>query len=247
MSQEVHGLAAFYASAPGVVARRMLGAALQRLWPQLRGLEVAGVGWPGSYMGLWPDATRRLALVPRPLATVPPPAPSAVIPEALLPLPDLSMDRILLIHAMEAVPNPEALLRECWRVLRDDGRLIVVLPNRHGAWSLFDHTPFGQGRPWSRGQVRRMLESRLFRVETVRPALFVPPFPWRGMLAGAAVWEGVGRAALPGLSGLVIAEAVKDVLGVVPSAGLEAAMQGARVRVPIQGVQGHGREPHAGV
>ena len=39
------------------------------------------------------------------------------------------------------------LLRECWRVLRDDGRLLVVVPNRLGSWALFDHTPFGQGRP----------------------------------------------------------------------------------------------------
>lgn len=253
MSHEVHGPGSFYASATGVVARRMLRAALRRMWPGLRGLEVAGVGWAAPYLGLWPGAARSIALVPAPLAGAlspvglkwaappaapkwaAPPAPCAVMPEALLPLPDLSLDRILLVHALETVANPEALLRECWRVLRDDGRLIVVLPNRHGAWSLFEHTPFGHGRPWSRGQLRRLLESRLFRVAAIRPALFVPPFPARWALAGAGVWEGAGRAVVPGLSGLVLAEAVKDVLGAVPSAGLEAAMHGARapVRMPV--------------
>lgn len=237
MSHEVHGLTAFYASATGVVARRVLRASLRRMWPELRGLELAGLGWASPYLDLWPGAARRLALVPSLLAE-PPPARCAVIPEKTLPLPDLSVDRILLVHALEAVPNPEALLRECWRVLRDDGRLLLVLPNRLGAWSLFDHTPFGQGRPWSRGQIRRLLESRLFRVEAMRPALFVPPFPARWALAGAGLWEGAGRALLPGLSGLVLAEAVKDVLGVVPTAALETAMQGARapVRVPVQRV-----------
>jgi SAM-dependent methyltransferase len=138
------------------------------------------------------------------------------MPEALLPLPDLSMDRIILVHALEMVQAPEALLRECWRVLRDDGRLIVVVPNRLGAWSLFDHTPFGQGRPWSRGQLWRLLEGRLFRVAQMRPALFAPPLPWPWALTGAAIWEGMGRVALPRLSGVVMAEAVKDVLGAVP-------------------------------
>ena len=243
MSHEVHGLGAFYASAMGVVARRQLRAALRRMWPELRGLDVLGVCWPAPYLGLWPNAARSLALVPAPLATAAPPPSCAIIPESILPLPDLSIDRILLVHAMEAVDRPEALLRECWRVLRDNGRLIVLLPNRHGVWSLFDHTPFGQGRPWSRGQIRRLLGSRLFRVEAIRPALFVPPFPPRWALAGAAAWEGVGRSLLPGLSGVVLAEAVKDVLGAVPTAALKKAMQGARM--PVRGLQAHGAKSHA--
>jgi SAM-dependent methyltransferase len=217
MSHEVHGLAAFYASASGIVAQRMLQQGLRGMWPQLHGMNVLGLGWAMPYLPLWSgQAARSLALVPAPIASPAPPPPAAVMPEALLPLPDLSMDRIVLVHALEMVQAPEALLRECWRVLRDDGKLIVVVPNRLGAWSLFDHTPFGQGRPWSRGQLLRLLEGRLFRVARVRPALFVPPLPWPWALTGAAMWEGLGRMALPRLSGVVMAEAVKDVLGAVP-------------------------------
>lgn len=233
MSHEVHGLAAFYASAPGAAARRMLGGGMTALWPELRGMEVLGLGWAAPYLPLWPQSgaqatARSLALVPAPIASPAPPAPAAVMPEALLPLPDLSMDRIILVHALESVQAPEALLRECWRVLRDDGRLIAVVPNRLGAWSLFDHTPLGQGRPWSRGQLVRLLEGRLFRVGRVRPVLFAPPLPWGWAYAGAGVWEGVGRALLPRLSGVVMAEAVKDVLGAVPAGEGLARM----IRVP---------------
>lgn len=233
MSPEVHGVAAFYADATGGVARRIVTAALRLLWPRLDGLEVAGIGWAQPYLDIWPGAARLVALVPEPLAFTGPPAGCAVMPQALLPLPDLSLDRIILIHALEAVENPEALLRECWRVLRDDGRVIVIVPNRRGAWSLFDHTPFGWGRVWSQGQMRRLLESRLFRVAALRPTLFVPPLPWRWALTGAGMWERVGRALLPGLSGLVVVEAVKDVLGAVPNAGLEPAIGQRVVRVPI--------------
>jgi hypothetical protein len=62
----------------------------------------------------------------------------------------------------------------------------------------------------------RLLEGRLFRVAQMRPALFAPPLPWPWALTGAAIWEGMGRVALPRLSGVVMAEAVKDVLGAVP-------------------------------
>ncbi len=236
MSHEVHGLASFYASPPGVVARRMLRGGLRGLWPELRGMEVAGVGWAAPYLGLWSGhAARCVALVPAPIAQPPLAGPCAVMPEALLPLPDLSLDRILLVHALEGVQQPQALLRECWRVLRDDGRLIAVLPNRLGAWSLFDHTPFGQGRPWSRGQAVRLLESRLFRVERMRGALFVPPIPYRLALAGAGFWEGAGRAMFGRLSGVILAEAVKDVLGAVPTAAAEHVLAPTRqtVRAPI--------------
>jgi len=236
MSHEVHGLASFYSSPPGVVARRMLRGGLRALWPELRGMEVLGVGWAGPYLGLWSaQAARSIALVPGPIAQPPLSPPAAVMPEAMLPLPDLSVDRMLLVHALEGVQQPQALLRECWRVLRDDGRLIVILPNRLGAWSLFDHTPFGQGRPWSRGQAVRLLESRLFRVERMRAALFVPPFPYRLPLAGAGLWEGAGRAMFGRFSGVIMAEAVKDMLGAVPTAAMEHTLVPVRqtMRAPI--------------
>ena len=62
-----------------------------------------------------------------------------------LPFPDLAFDRILVIHGVEPYGHDERLLRELWRVLKDDGRLLVVAPNRMGLWAHVDSTPFGQG------------------------------------------------------------------------------------------------------
>ena len=218
MSHEVHGLPAFYTSPPGRVARHFIAEGLHALWPELRGMNVLGLGWPAPYLSLWSQhAARCIALVPAPIADEPPPRPAAIMPEALIPLPDLSMDRILLVHALESAERPDALLRECWRVLRDNGRLLAVVPNRLGAWSLFDHTPLGQGHTYSRGQITRQLEARLFRVETTRPALFIPPFPQRWTLSGARLWESTGRHLAPSLSGAILAEAVKDTLATIPT------------------------------
>lgn len=215
MSGEVHALREFYAAPPGQVAARLIGARIAALWPDCKGLDVLGVGWAGPYLGLWPEKPgRRIAVTPPGLGRMPG---SALALDSQLPLPDCCMDRILLIHGLEASEGAQALLRECWRVLRDDGRLIVVAPNRLGSWSLFDHTPFGQGRPYSRGQLQRLLEGQLFRVQRREAALFVPPFPWRFALRGAAMWDRIGRRFSRRLAGVILIEAEKDLFAAIPA------------------------------
>ena len=70
-----------------------------------------------------------------------------------LPLVDASIDRIILVHALEHAENPRETLKEIWRVLSPAGRAVIVVPNRRGVWARFEHTPFGTGRPFSRGQL----------------------------------------------------------------------------------------------
>jgi SAM-dependent methyltransferase len=223
MSGEVHGLQEFYAAPPGQVAQRLLAQRIGALWPDCTGLDVLGLGWALPYMGLWSaQRGRRITLVP---ASFGPPrggAPGeprgcALTDDHDLPLPDRSLDRILLVHGLEASERARPLLRECWRVLRDDGRLMVVAPNRLGCWALFDHTPFGQGRPYSRGQLSRLLEAQLFHVLRREAALFVPPFPWRFALQGARLWEVLGRAVARRFAGVTLIEAEKDMFAALPA------------------------------
>ncbi|MCU0888207.1 MAG: class I SAM-dependent methyltransferase [Rubritepida sp.] len=228
MSGEVHGLPAFYASPPGQVAARLIGARLGMLWPDCTGLDVLGLGWAAPYMGLWArQPGRRIALVP---ASFGPSRGCALTDDHDLPLPDRSLDRILLIHGLEASERARPLLRECWRVLRDDGKLLVVAPNRLGWWALFDHTPLGQGRPYSRGQLSRLLEAQLFRVTRREAALFVPPFPWSFALAGARLWEGWGRRVAKRFAGVTLVEAEKDLFAALPAG---AVAVGRRVVAPL--------------
>lgn len=239
MTTEVHGLPDFYGSAGGAIAARLVGARLHALWPRLPGQSVLGIGHAAPYLPLWAaEAARVVALVPvQHHAPVPrwpaAPARSATVAadEGRLPFADRGFDRVLLVHGLEAAENARRLLREVWRVLRDDGRLIVVAPNRVGLWAHLERTPFGHGQPYSRGQLERLLARHLFRAEQREAALFPPPYGLRFLRRAAPAMERAGRFACPRFAGVVIVEAEKDLF-----AGLPAGAVAVRRRVVVEAV-----------
>ncbi|MBD0272736.1 MAG: methyltransferase domain-containing protein, partial [Acetobacteraceae bacterium] len=151
------------------------------------------------------------------------PCRTAVAEDDALPFPDLSFDRVLLVHGLETAENARRLLRETWRVLKDDGRLLVVVPNRLGLWGQLERTPFGHGRPYSPGQLEALLRRQMFRAERRGEALFVPPFSTRFLLRGAEGWERIGRRLCPRFAGLTLVEAEKDRFAALPAPAAAAA------------------------
>lgn len=167
MSNDVVDLRNFYAQRLGVVARRYVGRGIRTRFVDVRGLRVVGVGYATPYLGLFrEEAERCLAFMPAaqgvlkwPTAK---PGLSALVDEFELPLGDAAVDRLLLVHALEMAHDPGLLLREAWRVLAAGGRLLAVVPNRRGLWARMDTTPFGHGRPYSRGQINQLLRESGF-------------------------------------------------------------------------------------
>jgi SAM-dependent methyltransferase len=221
MAADVHEAAEFYGTARGGVAARLLRERLALLWPELRGQSVLGIGYTAPYLRNWRDtATRCIALTPAQIGVARWPVGAANLSctaeEDALPFADLSFDCILLVHGLEAAENVRSLLREVWRVLKDDGRLLVVAPNRRGMWAHLESTPFGNGRPYSAGQIGELLAASLFRVERRDTALYLPAVKLRLVLRSARLIERAGRRVLPGLAGVTITEAVKDVYAALP-------------------------------
>jgi SAM-dependent methyltransferase len=221
MAADAHAAADFYGTSRGTVAARLLRERLSLMWPDLRGQSVLGIGYAAPYLRLWRDqATRCIALTPAQMGAarwpVGEPNLSCTAEEDALPFPDLTFDRVLLVHGLEAAESARHLLRETWRVLKDDGRLLVVAPNRSGMWAYWESTPFGHGQPYSFGQVGRLLAGALYRVERRDTALFLPPSNGRLILRSASLLEQTGRRWLPGFSGVTITEAVKDVYAAMP-------------------------------
>ena len=206
---------AFYGTPLGLIAAAAIGRRLQQAWPDLTGQAVLGLGYPAPFLPHWQAQAYRCVN-----ATTshhgPAPAGSCVIDALRLPFADLVFDRILVIHGVEPVGQDGRVLREIWRVLKDDGRIMAVAPNRTGLWAHADSTPFGQGQPYSRPQLNRLLAEAMFRAERHDRALFVPPGRAGLLLRTAPAWEAVGHALLPELGGVTIVEAVKDTYAALP-------------------------------
>ena len=233
MTADAHAAAEFYRTSRGAVTARVIRARIAAVWPDVSGCEVLGLGYAVPYLRAWEgQAYRRIALTPAQMGAIrwPPDAPalSCVAEEDALPFPDLVFDRILLVHGLEMAENARRLIREVWRVLKDDGRLLIVTPNRTGMWAYWDSTPFGHGQPYTAGQLGRLLSGALFRVERHDPALWMPPWRARPILRLAPLFERFGRRLMPGLAGVTITEAVKDVYAALP---LRAATRRRLVRV----------------
>ncbi len=234
MSMDVVDLRNFYGSGPGLVARRLIRRRLRAMWPNVGGSSVMGFGYAVPYLRLFQaEAVRVFAVMPAQQGVLrwPDDEPNAVTicDETLLPLPDRSIDRALLIHAVEHSEALPSMLREVWRVLTDDGRMIVVTPNRRSIWARLERTPFGHGRPFSEGQIGRLLRDAMFTPLRTERALFVPPFRSRMLLSTGTAWERLFHAWLPILAGVMLTEAAKQVYAGVPT---PARARARRVTVP---------------
>lgn len=205
----------FYDSMQGRVVQRVLRQRIRALWPEAAGLRVLGLGYAVPYLKLYmSEAERVAALMPGRQGAVfwPPDEKSLVClcDENDMPIESNSVDRILAVHAFQDFEGFAVLLRECWRMLAGQGRLMVIAPNRTGLWARTDSTPFGLGAPWSMGQMRQMLKDCQFVPERAERALFVPPSSSRLMLATAPAWEKVGQRFFDAFGGVNIIEAAKQ-------------------------------------
>ena len=171
------------------------------IWPDLTGARLLGIGYAVPFLGAarrgGRAGLRRHAAGPGRGCRWPAERPNQVVLAAddELPLADRSIDRVLMVHALESAEQSQRLLREIWRVLADGGQALIVVPNRRGLWCLSESTPFGHGRPFSSAQLKQALRSNLFTPRRTARALFVPPSRSRLMLR-TAHGLGADRAAL---------------------------------------------------
>ena len=150
-----------------------------------------------------------------------------------LPLPDRSVDRVLLIHAVECTEQVRPMLREIWRVMADGGRLIVVAPTRAGLWSQIDRSPFYQGHPYSPGQLAALLRANMFAPLQQTRALFMPPTRSRLMMRMAPAVERFGQRWLGRFAGVGVIESGKQLYAGVAERSQSPALVAARPKLRI--------------
>lgn len=222
MRPQVADLHRWYATLAGRRVARALGTLIApavRVRPTLR---LLALGYPAPVlMGLDPARVERLAIAmpgEQGAHRWPSHRPNAAVATSPLHLPfaDGLFDTAILVHALEFAGRPNRLLREVWRVLAPAGELIVIVPNRLGLWTHFESTPFGAGRPYTHGQLDRLLVESMFDPVAHRTALVAPP---AGLLRPLGAIAG---ALAPGIGGVRLALARK-------ADGLRPAMVGRAV------------------
>ncbi|MEM6913920.1 MAG: methyltransferase domain-containing protein, partial [Pseudomonadota bacterium] len=200
-------------------------AKLQDAWGQAQGLRLAGFGFTAPILRVFPEAERHISMVPAgagPLGAMN----EVLVDEDRWPLREASIDRLVIMHGLEEAPDPKRTLREAWRVLADDGRVIVVTANRHGFWTLVENSVFAAGRAYSRRQLINLLHRSLFAPTAQASALYFPPVP--RLAPVAPLWERTASRLeplgmpLPNVAGALLIEARRS---------LAAPVQGTKAEV----------------
>jgi len=230
----------FYGSPLGQVARRLIRRRIRGIWPNVSGMTMLGLGYATPYLRPFRDEAERLfALMPAQQGVLHWPREGrslvALAEEGELPLEDVSVDRVLLVHGLECSEQLRPMLHEIWRVLSGNGRLLVVVPNRAGLWARLERTPFGHGHPYSSSQLSRLLRANMFTPTLTTRALYVPPYPWRIVQRSAYGIEDIGSRWLKQLGGVVIIEASTQIYATTQPRPLRArarALLPSASRVP---------------
>lgn len=234
MHLDVTDIRAFYETPLGQVARRLVRRRLRTLWPDARGRRLLGLGYAIPYLRPYlGEAERVLAFMPAGQGAAPwprnDPGLTALVEEADLPLPDESVDLVLMVHALETGEAVRPMLREIWRVLSPGGRILIVAPNRRGLWARNEATPFGHGHPYSRSQLQGLLRDQMFTPVQWDTALHLWPARAPLALRWSAPIDRMGARWLPRFAGVHLVEASKQIYGLP----LEPAARRVRRRLAV--------------
>lgn len=236
----------FYQSHEGGVCAALLQERLQWFWPDLRQQTVLGVGYTQPYLNTWQEQGAdcvSAVLAPHASAVmtqqkersgVPPEERTCLVDARHLPFDDDAFDRILLVHALQDEEQAVTLLRAAGRVLRDDGRMVLIVPNRFGGRLRQRATPFAREAAFTRGSLRRVLAHAMLHVERRDEALFLPAAQGCTSLQRGQASDIAGKVLSPGLGSLRLVEVVKDVHSVRPLPVASRKAWFSKMVVPVQ-------------
>ncbi|MGI4851021.1 MAG: class I SAM-dependent methyltransferase [Janthinobacterium lividum] len=216
MNFDISDICKFYQTRLGQTAYRYIDHKITQFWSDGAGDVIVGYGYATPYIDRYlQTASRVIGLMPCSQGAIPWPKNKAnlvaLTPADYLPLLDNSVDRILMVHALEHSDNPSQLFREAWRVLVDGGRLLIIVPNRRGFWARNPLTPFGHGKPYSGRQLFGLMEKSLFTPYKPKYALFAPPLNSKVLLQFSDSFEHLGSAWIKKWGGVTLMETSKQI------------------------------------
>lgn len=129
-----------------------------------------------------------------------------------LPIQSEAIDIVLLMHQLESNKNSRDVLEEADRVLRPNGRLIIVGFNRWGVKQLF----YRDKKSCSVGKIKQILCSLDFEITHHQTICFRPAFKNKSTAQHFLFLEALGQLCLPYAGAVFILCATKNIVGMTP-------------------------------
>jgi SAM-dependent methyltransferase len=219
MINDVVDLRDFYASSLGHIVQKDIKNSIQKIWPPCKNQIILGVGYTPPFLNNFDSVNNTIySFMPAQQGVLGwpscQPTMSALVSEGFFPLSDQSIDRILCIHMLENCHDPHTFLQEAWRILKPEGRILFVVPNRRGLWACVDNNPFGYGQPYTMTQLTTLLRAHLFTPLFQYRGLYAPPTSSKFFSLMRPLLERIGPKCLQKFSGVIYVEAIKQVYAV---------------------------------
>ncbi len=230
MYSSVDDLRAFYNSDIGAIVQHTLQKRICSLWGDVHDYRILGCGYALPYLSALEKRSERvIAMMSANQGVQRWPQHSEnrtlLCDESYLPIENASVDCVLLVHHLEYCNDLPRALHEIWRILKSNGRVLIIVPNRMGLWARADWSPLGHGHPFTQSQLEAYLRKAKLCVDSHEGALFMPPIPKSPVVMKSAhLFERMGRSFMPFIAGVHVVEAHKEIYARVDKTGTGSAV-----------------------
>ncbi len=215
MKKNIDNFKIFYLSFLGKAVSNILSQKISDLWKPINNSRVAAIGFCSPYLKSINKKTQRIFFLTPSLhglyyfdlndknITV-------SVNEYILPIEDLSLDRLLVAHSFEYLIDHKKFLREAWRVLDKNGEILIIVPNSFGLWRPYYKKNLSSLRTFSFAELDALLLNNFFTPIDFKYSLFFPPINNQLVLKRVNIFEKVNMSFLKFFSGTIIVRARKN-------------------------------------
>lgn len=222
MKINIENFKIFYSSFLGKSITQIILKKIHNLWPNFNNSRNAAIGFGFPFLSVFKSNIQRLFfLVPNKFGLfnffINEKNLTASVQEDILPLEDLSIDRLLVVNCFEYLSEHKKFLREAWRILDKDGEIIIITPNTYGLWRFFYKKKLNSPTTFSSYELDLLLSNNFFTPVKIEYCLFLPPLKNKFFINKIRSFEVLNNRLTKYFAGLIITKGKKNYLSPVSS------------------------------
>ena len=222
MKINIENFKIFYSSFLGKSITQIILKKIHNLWPNFNNSRNAAIGFGFPFLSVFKSNIQRLFfLVPNKFGLfnffINEKNLTASVQEDILPLEDLSIDRLLVVNCFEYLSEHKKFLREAWRILDKDGEIIIITPNTYGLWRFFYKKKLNSPTTFSSYELDLLLSNNFFTPVKIEYCLFLPPLKNKFFINKIRSFEVLNNRLTKYFAGLIIIKGKKNYLSPVLS------------------------------